>query len=151
MSLEINTPLSKLKEQLEDKSVLKDFGFIITQGELVNEKADHAPWLGIYTNKVSHTPETIGTTTKRWKGEVVLILVVQATNLKSGAACYELLEQYIKEVVTSVINDTSFGNSIDFIDSLDVDYSYKNTDSTTLYFQEAFITLKARTEHENNS
>lgn len=149
--LEINTPLTKLKEQLEDKSVLVDFGFTISQGEIVNENPNHAPWLGIYTQKVSHNTETIGTTLKRWKGDITLILVVQATHLRSGAECYALLEKYVKEVVTSVLSDTTFGDSIDLVESLDVDYSYNRSDESTLHFQEAYITLKVKTEHEDNN
>jgi hypothetical protein len=148
--LEINNPLSKLKEQLEDKSTLKDFGINITQGELVNENPNRAPWLGIYTVKVSHNPESIGTSSRRWKGDIELVLVVQAVSLKGGLDCYKLLEKYVKEVVSSVLGDTTFGNSIDLVESLDVDYSYNRTDSSTLHFQEAYISLKVVTEHEDN-
>ena len=147
--LDINYALIQLKKQLEDNSKLTDYEFHITQGECVNENQNYAPWLGIYTKQVEHDPETLGTTQRRWKGNVSLILVVQASSLKSGEDCYRLLEDYVKDVISAVINDTTFGNSIDLINKLTVDYTYKNTESETLYFQEAFITIETEMEHEN--
>ncbi len=147
--LEVNNPISKLVEQLQDNVDLTNIGFFISQGETVNENLNYTPWLGVYIQDVNHNPDTLGTTQRSWKGSISLILVVQATSLKSGADCSSILESYIKKVVGAVINDTTFGNSIDMINKLKVSYSYKNTDSESLYFQEAFITLEVESEHEN--
>lgn len=148
--ISMNVVMSGLKEQLENSVRLLDLNFNVTQGELVNENLNLTPWLGIYIKNVRHNPTTVAVTNRRWKGEVTLVLVVQATHLNSGEDCGKLLEKYNDSVITAIINDTTFGNAIDKVNDLSVDYSYKRESEDTMYFQESYITLTVELEHEND-
>jgi hypothetical protein len=144
--ININDPTRNIKQQLQENVKLEQF--TVEVGECVNENPSLTPWLGVYKTQVRHDPNTLGTTRRHWKGTITLTLLVQATSLKSGEDCGELLEDYIQNVLDAVLNDTTFGNSVDMVNKFDVTYSYERTESDSLFFQDAYITLECEVENE---
>jgi hypothetical protein len=121
----LNPILDKLLEQLADHPALINENIQFSRSECVNEDANQAPWVGLYTKTVKHDPETLATIHRRWKSTPTLVIVVQQASLKSGADCSTRLEVLIRDVLNAIVNDTSFSAEIDMVNKLDVTYKFE--------------------------
>ena len=115
--------------------------FTIERGEFVNMNPALCPWLGIYRNDINYAPETLGAGPDHWTAIMTLTLIVQASNLSSGAQTEDDLEGYVESVITKMFGDTTLRGSIDIINALKVSYSYLAEDEKTMFFQSALIEM----------
>lgn len=115
----------------------------IQRGDYANMDPDNTPWLGIYRTKVDYNPRSLGRHSTSWEGEITLKLLVQATHMQSGSACEDRLESYIVAVLDAVWKDSTWNNTVDMVTGLTVEYSYKEDDESSIYFQWAMITIVA--------
>lgn len=134
---------SALQATLEADADLSAAGFKIEVGDYVNTDPNRAPWLGIYRTSIQYDPRTCGRSDSSWQGIITLRLIIQATHMQSGAACEARLEGYIKNVLDAVWADETWQATVDMVTGLDVEYSYKEDEQQSIYFQWAMVTVKA--------
>lgn len=141
------TITSALQTTFRNSATLAAHGFTtntILRGDYVNMNPNRAPWLGIYRTRVNNNPRTLGRgNNTEWQGTVTIRLMVQASHGQSGSACEDRLESYIKDVLDEVWADPTWTNTVDMVTAMDVEYNYKETDSASIYFQWALITITA--------
>lgn len=118
-------------------------GFRVERGDYVNRDPHRTPWLGIYRTRVKYNPRTLGRHANSLNGEVTVRLMVQATHHHSGADCEDLLEGYITQVLDAMWSDPTWNSVVDTITEFSVEYSYKESELETIYFQWALITITA--------
>lgn len=130
-----------LTEQLNNNVAVRDFiNNKVLQGELINNDPNQAPWIGVYRGKTSYEPRTLGSM-DNWEAFPKVKIIVQATDLRSAVECELALEGYVEAILRAIIADTTLGGTVDMINSYDVEPGYMETESTTLHFQAASITL----------
>lgn len=118
-------------------------GFAFTRGEFVNEDPGAAVngWIGIYRRSVMYDPRNLGVPSNNFAATLIFDVVVQRTNLKSGADAEDALEASTKHVLDRLVSIPK--DYIYFYKDLRVDYAYIETDRRTMYFQGALITATA--------
>jgi len=146
--IDVGTITASLEASFKASSTLAAHGFnsqTIQRGDFVNKDPHRAPWLGIYRTRVAYDPRSLGRGNNcAWETTVTLRLLVQATHLQSGSACEDRLEDYIKDVLDVVWADPTWTNTVDMVEAFDVEYSYKEDDTASIYFQWAMITITAK-------
>lgn len=136
-----------LTEQLKSDAALVEINALIKRGEYINMNPDLAlssPWIGVYKSDTAYDPRTLGKHSMSWDGTVSIRLVVQATANDNGALCEERLADWEAKVLDAAWSDTTWGGKIDMITGLNSEYSYNETKSETMYFQQVVITITAR-------
>ena len=115
--------------------------YVIERSEYVNENPSLCPWLGIYRGGIDYAPETLGDGPEYWTGEMVMRLIVQASDYNSGAEAEDKLEAQVRDVINKMFVDKTIRGSVDIINSVRVTYSYVAEDEATMFFQAAIIEL----------
>lgn len=115
--------------------------WVIERSEYVNENPSLCPWLGIYRAGIDYSPETLGNGPDYWTGEATIRLVVQASDYENGAAAEDALEAQVSDVVNKMFSDTTIRETVDMITGVNVTYSYRSEEETTMFFQAAIIEL----------
>lgn len=141
--LNFATITASLESTFESDADLSASGFLVERGDYVNMDPNRTPWLGIYRTDIDYTPRSLGRHSQSWEGTVTLKLLVQASHTQSGAACEDRLEGYIKNVLDAVWTDPTWTNVVDMVTAMKVEYSYKEDETASLYFQWAMITITA--------
>lgn len=116
---------------------------LITRREYVNRNPGLTPWIGVYPRRRSLAPRTLGNTATMWQATFEITVVVQATSRRSGEGAEDLLEEYHADVLAALESDRTLGGTVDMIVGYQTEYSYVETESESLFFQEALITLTA--------
>jgi len=144
--INVSTIMAQLEEWLSDDLALD--GFRICRGEFVNEDAGQAMngWIGLYRRSVDYEPRNLGITPNNYMGELTFDVVVQKTSLKSGADAEDTLEESVKAVLDRLVQVPK--DYIDHFSALNVEYTYIETDRTTMYFQGALIEATAAVSFE---
>lgn len=120
--------------------------YTIARGEYMNDDPSITPWVGIYRAKLALEPLTLGRTSNRFLTDVSLLIIVQASSGKDGAQAEERLEEYQSAVISALDADPTLGGTVQTITGYSVEYTYKENERESLYFQEALITVSARTK-----
>jgi len=145
--INVSTITQSLQTTLRASATLAAHGFTsntILRGEYVNMDPDRTPWLGIYRTKVGYDPRALGRGNNcAWQGTVTIRLLIQASHLQGGDDCEDRLEGYIKDVLDAVWADPTWVDVVDMVTGIDVEYSYKERDTATIYFQWAMVTITA--------
>lgn len=141
--LDFSTITASLQATFEADADLTAAGFKIERADYVNMDPNRAPWLGIYRTRIQYNPRTLGRGPNAWQGVLTLRLLIQATHLESGEACEARLEGYIKNTLDAVWEDPTWSSVVDMVTGLDVEYSYKEDESGTIWFQWAMVTITA--------
>lgn len=130
--------------QLRDYPAVGEIGFQeIVQGDFVNEDPARTPWMGIYRDSMNYSPRTLGRGARNWEGELKFKIVIQASSTKDGQDCELLLEGYVQTVMEALLSDTTLGGKVDILNGFNVEYSYRDSDQQSFYFQMAVITMTA--------
>lgn len=141
------TITGSLQSTLKNDSALANLGFSsrnILRGDVVNKNPNETPWLGIFRTRVAYAPRALGQSNPdAWQGTITIRLLVQASHIRSGADCEDRLESYIKAALDAVWSDPTWINVVDMVTGLEVEYSYKEDDESTIYFQWALVTITA--------
>lgn len=118
-------------------------GFTLTRSEPVNEDPGVARngWLGIYRRTVDYDPRNLGRPTNNYEGDLEFDIVVQKSNLSSGAEAEDALEECVKFVLDRLIQIPK--RYLDHFSEIIVQYAYLETDRKTMYFQGAIISVTA--------
>lgn len=114
----------------------------IERADYVNMDAGRAPWIGVYRTGVEIDPRTLGKHASSFTMKVTIKLMVQVYEGTAEEA-ENSLERLIAAVNDALVSDLTFKGTVDMLRSWAVSYSYKETDSKTLDFQWAEITLQA--------
>lgn len=144
----------KVVELLRLDSELLADGVKVIRGEYINNLPERCPWIGVYRTDATYTPRSMGRHDGSWEVDLVMRLVLQASSLKSGGQAEDRLEDLIQKTVSALWASPTLkgaaqtgGRSkykVEHIVGFKVEYSYKETDSKTLYFQEAMLTINAK-------
>lgn len=135
-----HTVSKALHDQISAYQPVKDFDPIITLGEFVNVDPSRTPWIGVFRDKVSDTPRTLGHNT--WNTTLTLKVIVQAASMESGEDCQTLLDSYVKETRAAILSDLTFGNSVLHTSQLDTEFNYVDTERESFYYQSAVISIQ---------
>ena len=112
----------------------------IERGEYVNKDAARTPWCGVYRTQVDYAPKVLGHHSRSWQALLTVKLVVQAHDA-TGAKAEDACEAAVQQVMAAVLSDLTVYTKVDMLKSINIEYSYDETESKTLDFQWAFITL----------
>lgn len=126
----------------------KNPDYRIVRADYVNQDEDQCPWVGIYRGELVYEVATLGIGLNSWKADFDLRIIVQASSNESSIDAEERLEQSILDVLDVIMTDKQIGATVDMVDGVRVSYSYIETQSETLFFQEAELTIsvKVRTQ-----
>lgn len=145
--INLATITASLLSSLQADATLASLGFRtagIVRGDYVNKDPSLAPWLGLYRTMVDYSPRCLGTKNPgSWEGKITIRMLVQASTTQGGDACEDLLESYVKAALDAVWADPTWSNVVDMVTALNVEYSYKEDDTSTIYFQWAMVTITA--------
>lgn len=112
----------------------------VTIGEVINYDPNQVPWIGIYRGKVNYEPRTLGSM-NNWEASPSIKIIVQHADMRSASKCEEVLEDYVKKIVTAILEDTTLNNTVDIITDFNVEQGYIETERSTVHFQGASITF----------
>jgi len=130
-----------LKSQLTSNVYMVQNGVKINRGEYVNMDPDLTPWVSIYRDSIDYVPERMGKHTKSFTASIVFKLLIQESNLDTGEKCEDQLEALTQAVLDAVWADPKLGGNVDMLTAIDVNYSYNEHDSKTIYFQWSIVSL----------
>jgi len=133
-----------LQQQINDYQAVRAFMNLkeVQRDAPINEDEDNIPWVCVYKGAVDYAPNTLGSH-GYLQADLTLRVLVQAISWESGDECSTLLDGYVKTIVSAIRSDMTIKGKVDIITSLSVDFSYTETDRTSLYFQMASITINA--------
>jgi len=117
-------------------------GYTIERGEYVNMDMDRVPWVGIYRGDMVYDVQTLGRGANNWKAEFPIKVIVQSATSKGNANDAEDdLEEYIRAVLDAVVLDKTIGGTVAMVTGITIEYSFNETESETVYFQNAEISI----------
>ena len=131
-----------LQTQLQDHVLLRDFKVSVQRGEYLNVDASLTPWVGIYKGNVEFDPRTLGRGAQNWSAQVHLDIVVQAHG-DGGAAAEDKLGDAVQRVISAMLEDLTFRGTVEMVKKYTVEFTYQRTDTSTLDFQTAIISVQA--------
>lgn len=142
--LDISQITKGIETILNNDSGVAGAQMLVTRSAYINMLPNATPWVGIYKDKMSCQPHTMGRHNKSWKCTVGFDIYVQAVSYKSGSECEEKLDKYMQILKDALWSDSTLGGTVAQVTGIDTQYTYeKPTDSKSLYFQMAVITLTA--------
>lgn len=112
----------------------------IERGEYVNKDPALTPWCGVYRTEINYEPRQLGHHARTWLSLLTVKLVVQA-HAGTGPDTEDELENTVQRVMTAVLSDLTIGGTVEMLKKMNIQYSYDETNSSTLDFQWAFIEL----------
>ena len=141
--MNITAITTALQEQLQSNQYVALFlnNQSVGRDEPINEDPNRVPWVCVYKGSIAYDPRTLGYNS--FEADIAIRVLVQATSLKSGEDCSTLIDDYVQKIVAAIRSDKTIGGTVDIITSIAVEFSYTETDRTTLFFQMAEITINA--------
>ena len=138
--INVSTVMEQFVDWLEDDIELS--GFRVSRSEPVNEDPGLARtgWIGLYRRSLNYDPRNLGAPPNNYEATLLFNIIVQKTDLHSGARAEDALEEAVKKVLDRIVQVPR--TYVDTFTDLTVDYTYIETDRTTMYFQAALITLE---------
>jgi len=133
--------MQQFVEWLEDDPDLK--GYRISRAGVVNEDASLARngWVGLYRRSVDYDPRNLGVPHNNYEGVLTFNIIVQKAHLRSGEKAEDALEEAVKTVIDRIVQVPR--TYVDTFTDITVDYTYVESDRTTMYFQAALISMTA--------
>lgn len=121
--------------------------YIVERGNVVNADPALMPWVGVYRARSESEPGRMGTGSgiKNWDSVLSIQIVVQAASYRDGEHSDDLLGEFTDAVEEAIETDHTLGGTVEMITGYEVAYSYNNEDSASIIFQNAVITITART------
>lgn len=87
-------------------------GVIIDRSEEINERPTKHGWVGIYPDRISFPLRTLGMGSGYRNQLISPFLLVQESDLSSGAECEDRLEALIQKVVGVLLSDPSLRGTV---------------------------------------
>ena len=119
-------------------------GVTITRSEDENIDPNNCPWVGVYRLAVQYPQRQLVSAAGFRGQQVQLLVLVTQSDLGSGEACEDALEDLVKSVLSSLLSDCTLGSVVQFLDGFEVDYT-RYTKSGQFYMQTAAIQFTAIT------
>lgn len=118
----------------------------VERGEYVNMDSARSPWIGVYRTEIAYAPHTLGSHSRSWLATLTIKMIVQVHDA-DGLKAEDALEELIQRIMSVLLEDLTLREYVQMLNSMRVQYSYDETDSSTMDYQWAFITLiyEART------
>ena len=144
--INVSTVMKQVADWLQDDPALD--GVVIERSEFVNEDPGRAAngWLGIYRRGVNYDPRNLGVPPNDYKAELSFIVLIQRAVMSSGADSEDALEGDVKKVLDRLVQIPR--TYVDHFSDIRVEYTYQNTDRTTMYFQGALVSVTAQISFE---
>lgn len=144
--IDVSIIMSQLEQWLRDSHELRQH--TISRGEPVNEIASEAArgWIGIYRRNVDYDPRNLGVPPNNYEADLTFSVVVQRTDIISGASAEDSLEESVKWVLDRVV--TIPRTYVDHFSDVTVEYTYIEAEPKSMYFQGALVTFTARVSIE---
>jgi uncharacterized protein YkvS len=141
-----STIMQQLLDWFKDDPELHDY--TMSRGEFLNEDAGLAinGWIGLYRRSLNYDPRNLGVPPNNYDADLSFVVVVQKAHLGSGAECEDALEESVKAVLDRMVQVPR--TYIDHFSDIVVEYTYIETDRTTMYFQGALIAVTAHVSVE---
>lgn len=99
-------------------------------------------WVGLYVNRASYRPRSIGSGQRNWTFTPSFKVIVQATDTSSGEAAYVKLERYMRSVLDVILANPTLAAYVDgTLTGIDVDYGAQEDDAKSLHFEGVVMTL----------
>jgi hypothetical protein len=139
MIIQIDDFLSYMETYLRESINTQDYQ--IEVGEWMNTSPEIAAkgWVCIYHQGIEYVPRTLGNHAQAWQGSLYISVIVQNADYKSGKECTLELQRRVKNVVSVFSQGSIASNFVDTITQLDINFSFVNADSETVYFQNAVL------------
>lgn len=118
--------------------------YLVKRGDYINDDPHETPWVGVYRSKLGLTPLTIGRGSKKWNGDVSILVIAQQASMKSGDEAEDRLEAMQKIILEIIDADPTLGGTVQTVVGYDIEYTYKENERESIYFHEALITISAR-------
>lgn len=138
--LNATTIAKAIVERLKNAPDLQDTVAIV-RDDYLNENPSATPWIGVYTNSLSVEPFTLGQGPKSWRGTVNVDIACQHSAPASGEETRNALDDLVNNVLTALFADKTYGDAVAATMRYDISYDARRTDSETLDFQMATISL----------
>lgn len=129
-----------LQALLRDHPDLQHFN--VTRGEYVNVDPANCPWIGVYRGDIIVEPRTLGQGARNWLNALSIDVVVQVHG-EGGENTETLLGEETAKVLDVITSDLTLGGTVEMTKAFNVAFSYERSESETLDFQWAIITLTA--------
>lgn len=116
-------------------------GVRIERGAEWDTSEDYNGFIGIYRDSVRYPSRALGAGRGNRVQLVNLVFLVKMSNMTSGSDCEDEHEVLIQKLMTALLNDGSFGGTVDTLgEDITVQYdSYDAKDS--IYTQKAIIVV----------
>ena len=141
--LNIYTITKALYDQIRKDDTVVSNGYKVSHSEFINMDPDRTPWIGVYKGPIDYNPKTLGRHSQSWDAAISLVVIVQASHGDDSVECSRLLGEYEATVLDAIWSDATLDNNIDMITGFNIEYSYNNTKSESLYHQQSIITITA--------
>jgi len=105
-----------------------------------NVNPDLTPWIGVYPATKEYNPRTIGGP-RNWQCPCEIVVVVQYAAARDPDAAMTELETILEEIEQVIVNDLTISGSVEMVNSLSIQYDFQRTDSQTLVFRQAALTV----------
>lgn len=116
--------------------------YTITKDDHINEIPDNTPWIGIYKGSSTGVPRTLGKGGGgRWSAKPEFKILLQSSDLESGADASDKLEEYKKAVYDVIVANPQLNGTVSTIVEAREDYLYDGSKEDSLYFQMVEITI----------
>ena len=125
-------------------------GFTVSRADVVNQDAGLATkgWIGLYRRNVNYDPRNLGVPPNNYRGSLTFSMIIQKSNLKSGSDAEDDLEVATKAVIDRLVQVPR--TYVDHFSDIVVDYTYIESQRTTMYFLAALVTMTAQFNIEVN-
>lgn len=136
---------STITEQIQNwLETHSDFAnYVVTRSDFLNEDPGRATngWIGIYRRSLNYDPRNLGVPPNNYEADFDFMVIVQKTSILSGADCEDKLEESVKLVLDRIVQIPK--TYIAHFSDISIEYTYLETERTSLYFQGALILFTA--------
>lgn len=101
-----------IEAMLDDAADIGQAGVIIERSEEINESPTKHGWIGIYPDQISFPLRTLGMGAGYRNQAIRPFLLVQESDLSSGAECEDRLEALLQKVVGVLLSDPSLRGTV---------------------------------------
>lgn len=141
---DVSTITKALVDVLEAKGLLNDVTF--ERNTRINTDTNLMPWGGVYQKSLTYLPKILGTTfCTRWKGDVVVSLVLQTFNLiDEGTEASDELEKIAYKCEQTINENITLGVMGCRVVGITREYTYvmdDSDDSGGLFFPQCILNI----------
>lgn len=119
-------------------------GMVVARMEVANTNAGAATsgWVGLYVDTVDYRPRAVTLGPQQWRAVPTFRIIVQATDLSSSEVAHDKLEKHLKDVLDVVLENTTLGETMGTLNSINVTYAFNEDERESMHFIGALVTME---------